>query len=97
MKLRLLITDGVQDKLSKKHSVTRTEVVQCFANKLGRLLQDDREEHRTDPPTLWFIAETDAGRELKIIFVREEGVVFLKSAYPPDEVERRIYNSKAFY
>ena len=66
--------------------------MQCFANKTGRLLDDDREDHRTDPPTHWFISETDAGRELKIIFVRETDAIFLKSAFEPNEEERRIYN-----
>ena len=96
MKLRLVITDGVMEKLTEKHKVSRTEVVQCFANKIGRLLEDTREENRTDPPTRWFIAETDAGRELKVVYVRENDVVFLKSAFEPNEEEKRIYNKFAF-
>jgi hypothetical protein len=101
VKLRLVITERVMEKLVEKHKVSRAEVVQCFAmqcfaNKLGRLLEDDREDHRTTPPTRWFIAETDAGRELKIVFVREDDVVFLKSAYEPDAEEKRIYNKYAF-
>jgi hypothetical protein len=96
VRLRLVITDRVLEKLQKKHGVTRAEVVQCFANKLGKTLEDPREEHRTDPPTRWFIAETDTGRELKVIYVREKDVVFLKSAFPPDDEEKRIYNKYAF-
>jgi len=91
VKMRLVITERVLDKLAKKHNVTRAEVAQCFANKVGKLLDDDREEHKTNPPTHWFIAETDAGRELKVIFVIEDSVVFLKSAFDPDETERRMY------
>ena len=45
--------------------------------------------------TKWFIAETDSGRELKIVFMMEEGVVFLKSAYEPNSAERGIYGNKA--
>ena len=96
MKLRLVITDRVLEKITKKHNVTRTDVVQCFANKLGKSLEDDREEHRTDPPTRWFCAETDSGRELKVIYVKDKDVVFLKSAFPPNEEELRIYKKYAF-
>ena len=84
------------EKLTQKHKVSRSEVVQCFANKVGRFLEDDREQNRTDPPTRWFIAETDSMRELKITFVREDDLVFLKSAYEPDAEERRIYNKYGF-
>ncbi len=75
MKLRLIITEQVENKISKKHNINRSEVVQCFSNKIGKLLEDEREEHKTDPPTHWFIAETDAGRELKIIFFRETDAI----------------------
>lgn len=93
--MRLVLTERVREKLTHKHDVTRTEVVQCFGNKVGKLLEDTREQHRADPPTKWFIAETDSGRELKVTFVMEEGVVFLKSAYEPNAAEKRIYNNKA--
>lgn len=96
MKLRLVITAGVEEKLSTKHGVKKQEVFQCFANKLGKALEDDREDHRTDPPTKWFIAETDSGRELKVVYVITKDVVFLKSAFPPNAEELRIYNTKAF-
>jgi len=96
VKLRLVVTDQVLEKITNKHKVTKSEVVQCFANKLGKSLEDDREDHRTDPPTRWFIAETDAGRILKVVYVREKDVVFLKTAYPPSEEEQRIYKKFAF-
>jgi hypothetical protein len=96
VKLRLVITDRVQEKLDNKHNVTRSEIVQCFANKLGKALEDPREENRTDPPTRWFLAETDSGRILKVVYVREKDVVFIKTAYPPSEEEQRIYSKYAF-
>jgi uncharacterized DUF497 family protein len=96
VKLRLVITDRVQEKLTEKHNVTRSEIAQCFANKLGRSLEDDREDHRTDPPTRWFLAETDSGRLLKVVYVQEKDVVFIKTTYPPNEEEVRIYNKNAF-
>ena len=96
MRLRLIITEDVVKKLSEKHRVTRTEVVQCFGNILGGFLEDNREDHKTDPPTQWFISETDAGRELKVVFVREADAIFLKSAFDPNADEKRIYNKYGF-
>lgn len=89
--MRIIISQKLQTKLTEKHKVTRKEVEECFENKRGRLLQDDREDHRTDPPTQWFIAETHHLRELKIVFVRRGDDIFLKSAFEPDAEERRIY------
>lgn len=68
--MSLIISPRVREKLSLKHRVTEDEIVQCFANRDGRMLRDTREEHATDPPTLWFIAETDFGRLLKVIFIQ---------------------------
>ncbi|RJG04361.1 ADP-ribosyl-(dinitrogen reductase) hydrolase [Noviherbaspirillum sedimenti] len=78
-------------KLDAKHTVTPDEVDQCFDNKCGVNLIDDRENNRTDPPTLWFIAETNRGRLLKIIYVYRDGNIYLKSAYEPGQVEIDIY------
>jgi hypothetical protein len=40
----------VIEKLRDKHRVTQKEVMECFANGEGLYFEDDREEHRTDPP-----------------------------------------------
>ena len=45
----LKISPSVVDKLKHKHSVTRREVEQCFDNRPGKLLVDNR-ELRTDKP-----------------------------------------------
>ncbi|MGA7981011.1 MAG: hypothetical protein WCA32_12415 [Chromatiaceae bacterium] len=52
---------------------------------------DTREEHRTQPPTRWFIAETNLGRKLKVVFVPKGEDVIIKTAYGPNEIERRMY------
>jgi hypothetical protein len=86
------ISDHVRKKLAEKHQVTEEEVRECFMNVEGEYLRDRREEHRTDPPTFWFIAETDRRRLLKICFVSRkmptpDGYVIrtdIKSAFPPD-------------
>ena len=92
--MRLVISQTVAKKLSEKHRVSRSELEQCFENRIGGMLLDTREEHRTDPPTLWFLSETDAGRKLKIVFVQRGELVFLKTAYDANEDERRIYLDK---
>lgn len=89
----LFISPRVREKLKTRHNVTEAQVLQCFANRIGRDLTDTRPEHRTDPPTRWFIAQTDYGIELKVVFVFDPAtnVVEIKSAFPPNDEERRIY------
>ena len=48
----LIVTDAVKAKLKTKHKVELIEVEQCFHNKDGRLLADNRDLHKTHPPTL---------------------------------------------
>jgi hypothetical protein len=90
----LVISPKVREKLSQKSPpVTEDEIRQCFANREedGRYLIDEREQHRTDPPTRWFIAETDFGRELKVAFILRDGDVIIKTAYDPNPTEQRIF------
>lgn len=81
-------------KLKDKHRVTRREVEQCFENRIGIYLEDDREEHRTDPPTLWFVSPTNCNRLLKIIFVFLDGNVYIKSAYDSSQKVIQLYDKK---
>lgn len=91
----LRISQAVLDKLRDKHGVTRREVEQCFENKCGLYLEDDREDHKSDPPTLWFVAPTSRGRLLKIIFVYRDGHVHLRSAFDADQNVQELYDRKA--
>ncbi|MGP8684213.1 ADP-ribosyl-(dinitrogen reductase) hydrolase [Pseudomonas aeruginosa] len=92
----LIISDAVERKLQEKHGgVSRREIEQCFENCEGEHLIDLREDHKTDPVTKWFVAETNAGRTLKICFIFENGKVFLKTAYEPSAEEIRIYTKFA--
>jgi len=84
----------IVEKLATKHGVTLAEVDQCFDNKCGFNLVDDREDHQTDPATLWFIAETNKGRVLKVIYVYKERKYYLKSAYEPNAAEIEIYENE---
>lgn len=87
----LILSRTIREKLAQKHNVTEEEIAQCFANRTGKYLIDTREKHASDPPTQWFIAETDYGRKLKVIFILKDGDIYLRSAYTPNSEEVRIY------
>jgi uncharacterized DUF497 family protein len=96
MALNLNVSDAVIKKLHEKHHVTRVEVEECFYNRIKGLLEDTREQHKTNPATMWFIAETDEGRSLKVVFVELENETYeIKTAYEPNEDEVRIYEKYA--
>lgn len=89
----LFISPRVREKLLLKHNVTEAHILQCFANRTSGDLFDMRPQHQTNPPTRWFLAETDYGIRLKICYVFDEAtqIVEIKSAFPPNEEEERIY------
>lgn len=90
--MALIISQKILDKLASKHNVKQEEVAQCFANRSGEFLSDTREDHASDPPTLWFISETDYGRKLKVVFIKKGKDIYLRSTFAPNEKEIRIYN-----
>lgn len=90
--MAIKISSKIRDKLLYKHNVREAEVCECFANRIGKYLLDPREQHQSDPPTLWFIAETNMGRRLKVAFVPQDGDDYIRTAFVPDENEERIYN-----
>ncbi len=92
---KLIISTKLVEKLITKHNVRRVEIEECFANKLGPLLIDDRAAHKTEPPTTWFIARTHQNRLLKVVFIVERRAVYLKTAYEPNQDEIRIYQKIA--
>jgi uncharacterized DUF497 family protein len=93
--VRIAVSDATRDKSLSKHQVNMREVEMCFENRDGATLIDTREDHRTDPPTQWFIAETNQGRMLIVCFVLKAGVCPLKTAYEPNAEECRIYKTHA--
>jgi uncharacterized DUF497 family protein len=95
MTANLVIMPSVRRKLTEKHNVTEQEIIQCFSDNDRVLLKDKREDHKTDPPTLWFIGSTDFGRLLKVVFIFKDGEVIIKSAFPPNATEIRIYKINA--
>ncbi|MEA9603746.1 ADP-ribosyl-(dinitrogen reductase) hydrolase [Polynucleobacter sp. JS-JIR-II-c23] len=88
----LIISPAIQGKLELKHGISRSDVEQCFINRQRSYLLDDRLNHLTEPPTEWFISENDRGILIKVVFVFDNGMIYLKSAFPPNSTEIRIYN-----
>lgn len=93
--ISIIISATVSSKLLYKHNVTREEISECFDNRCGDLLIDDREDHRRNPPTLWFVAETRKGRLLKVVFQVRDGNCHIITAYEANSTEIRIYETKA--
>ncbi len=87
----LHISDQVDKKLQKRE-IGQFHLLECFGNQTRSALIDEREEHKTDPPTQWFIAETDSGRRLKVVYIQITVLDFvIKTAYDPDASEEDIY------
>lgn len=87
----LVISPKVLEKLRDKHHVDPKEVAQCFENKDGPLLLDDREDHKSNPPTLWFLSVTNKGRLLKVVYIQRGTTIHLRTCYAPNERELEIY------
>ena len=92
-KIQLQMSDGIREKLKVKHGITEEQVQSCFLNRERGYLIDDREDHKTDPPTLWFISEDDTGMLIKVCFIYfpQDQTFDIKTAYYPNETEIEIY------
>jgi len=91
----LHVSDRVEEKL-RRRVITQFHLLECFDNRNRTTLIDNREQHRTDPPTQWFIAETDAGRRLKVVFIQLTALdVVIRSAFDPNADEERYYLNKS--
>ena len=93
--MAILISAKVLEKLQTKHSITAEDVEQCFATRESGFLIDTREDHKTDPQTLWFISDTYMGVHLKVCFIPSGCDYIVKTAYPANKDEQRIYNKFA--
>jgi len=85
------ISSKVAEKLAKKHGVTEAEIIECFANRTAGFLLDTRAEHKTEPDTRWFVAQTNRGRCLKVVFIPIDGKIRIRTAYEANPHEIRIY------
>lgn len=87
---RLFATDKIKKKLKEKHGLDWSEVLGVWQSFNGTTLEDDREEHRTDPPTQWFVH-----KGIKIVFLEQvavPNVCILKSAFAANEKEKQLYS-----
>lgn len=93
--MAIIISPEIEEKIgSNDHdNISRKEVLECFSNHCGGYAYDTRPQHRDSngDPSPWFVGETNHGRKLKIMFVREHGSIYLKSAYPATADVQRIY------
>lgn len=90
-----IVSKSTEQKLTSKHGLSIAEVRQAFVNREGGFLEDTREQHRTDPPTQWFVGVTNDGRTIKVVFVQKDGKIVLKTSYDANPTEIRIYERHA--
>ena len=98
--MNISISPAVLAKLADpSHNVTKMEIVECFANRDREFLTDNRPHHQTPIPTQWFVAETDYGRKLKVVFIHDTSTqtIIIKSAYPAASNIDGIYQKHAPY
>jgi len=92
----LSISKGVKKKLADKSPpVSIGEIRQCFLNRNDSFLEDTRTQNKTSPPTKWFISRTNKRRILKVVFIKVESQIIIKTAYDPNSEELRIYQKYA--
>ena len=89
--MHLRISPSVREKLKLKHGVSEKEILECFLNREGDTLEDDRDNNKTIPPTQRFVALTNKGRVLKVCFVETIANIEVKTAYDANSDEIRIY------
>lgn len=87
----IIISDKIRAKLLAKHNVSEKEVHECFINRDGGIFIDDTEDHQTDPPTMWFLAETNHCRVLKVCYVQRGKQIFIKTAYDANTSAISLY------
>ena len=81
------------EKLKSKHKVLADEVEQVFLNRTGALAKEVRPRNQGENARFWFIAHTDRGRKLKVVFfvdVEEKAPVVI-TAYDPNDDEVKLY------
>ena len=77
----------------RKHRVVSEEVEEAWMNRDGPILLERRSENmRGTVPRYWFIALTDSGRALKLVYEWTKGrPPTLVTAYDPNDKEKEIY------
>lgn len=94
IKSNLKISPNVREKLASRN-ITEKDICECFLNVEGEFLEDEREDHKSDPASLWFVSETNSKRLLKVVFIESEDKIIIKTTYDANKDEIRIYNKYA--
>lgn len=93
--MAVYISSKVKKKIKDKHGLTLDEVFEAISGRLAGFLEDTREEHKSDPPTYWFIGSTDFGKLVKIAFIFKDGTMIIRTAYEANQRELAIYKKYA--
>ena len=90
---QIVASARITEKLLVVHKVDIVEVEEAFNAWVGRPLVDDRAQHKTRPPTVWFCSATLSGRILKVIGIPHSKTreFVLKSAYDATDEDIDLY------
>lgn len=94
--MRLVMTEAIREKIWNEHHVSEWEVNEAWNNgHSGPWFIDDRERHKTNPPTVWTLSTTDLGRLLKLVVIphKVKGIAILRTSYEPDDDEVSLYEN----
>ncbi|MBI3896567.1 MAG: BrnT family toxin [Acidobacteria bacterium] len=81
--------EGNSQKNWRRHGVTQTEAEQVFLNR--PLVIGDDTKHSTREQRYFVLGQTDAGRELMVVFALRGSMLRVISARPMSLRERRVY------
>ncbi len=91
MSIGIKIDESIKQKLKIKHNVDCSEVLECIGNISKGFIKDTRESHLTDPPTHWFVEQTDSGRWLFVAVMMIKKELVIKTAYEADDNKKKLY------
>ncbi|QNN46495.1 ADP-ribosyl-(dinitrogen reductase) hydrolase [Thermomonas brevis] len=81
--MHIVCSEKTKAKLQAKHNVSMKDVRECFMNRTGEVLEDTSEDHKSDPPTTFFVAPNNHGRLLKVCFILRDGTIYLRTCFEP--------------
>jgi hypothetical protein len=93
MNYKLMMSEEIKKKLWEKHDKTTEEHINsAFENRSRTILRDNRPQHQTVPPTLWFVGKAN-GKPFKIAFIlfKEAKAIVIKTAYPANDQTQKKY------
>ncbi len=91
-----LIPPHILAKIRQAHGVEEDEVREAFFNREYEFSPERREQHEREYRKIWFIAETDLGRLLKVVLaeLKDDDQLVLMSAYDPNDEDIKKYENE---